>query len=103
MSENAVDDTKYGLLVSFPDQSPSFTYGFEAGEINCRMKLDEAVIDCGYDEGIPLREENLSLCHRLADLRGYTVEVKAVEQGWIPIRFTRQPRHKNSHLRVVKD
>lgn len=90
----------YGLVVSFPDQSESFTLGFEAGRIDQRMGASESPIEeC-------VHTKNEELFRRLADYQGYAMEWRASEvKGWsyVELRKVRPSgKSRNPHgLRVV--
>ena len=94
------EEHAYGLVVSFPDQSESFTLGFEGGRMDQRMSASESPIEeC-------VHTSNEELFRRLADYQGYAMEWRASEvEGWsyIELRKVRPSGHKpNPHgLRVV--
>lgn len=85
-----VDDEDYGLQISFPDASSSFTNGFEAGMVYQRLNSGSLeTIDLGYDSGLPVHEENLELLQKMALLYGFTFETKDVEvEGWVGVKLT---------------
>jgi hypothetical protein len=91
---------EYGLVVSFPDQSASFTHGFEAGRLDQRMSTSETPIEeC-------VHSDNEEVLRRLAEHQGYAVEWRASEvEGWSYIELRKvRPSGKvvNPHgLRVV--
>lgn len=96
------DDTSgWQLLVAFPDESPSFVHGFEAGRIWQRMKVnDEAEI------WATTHPENREVIRRMADAEGWSVEVTPTDvEGWDRTLLTKRsaPRERpNPHgLRVV--
>lgn len=92
MPEN---DTEMLMLFSFPDQSQSFTLGFEAGKIWEAMDgTGELVIDRGFSEGLPIRADNLLLMQRMAAVRNYTLETGEAKDGWVGIRLTYTPNPK---------
>lgn len=99
MSEEEHEHT-FGLVVSFPDQSASFTNGFEAGRLDQRMKVGETPIEeC-------VHTDNEEIYRRLADYQGYAMEWRASEvEGWSYIELRKvKPAGmaNNSHgLRVV--
>ena len=56
------------LLISFPDQSASFTYGVEYGRILQQMQQGDNVIsNCGF----PVRLENKTLIENTCNQYGY--------------------------------
>jgi hypothetical protein len=101
----AAEDTEagYRLLVSFPDQSPSFTYGFEAGCLWTTMRQG------GLAEiAATTRVENREVIRRMADHLGYALDVEPTEtEGWDDTTLMKiKPARErvNPHgLRVVKE
>ena len=86
----------YELVVSFPDQSHSFCYGFEAGGLWERMSRgDVAEIEA------TTRVENRECVSRMGVARGWTVEVKPTEiTGWDYTTLTKTmtaPERPNPH------
>lgn len=97
----SADETEMSMLFSFPDQSASFCYGFEAGKLWAAINdYGEATIDRGFTEGLPIRHENLLLVQRMAAVRNYTLETKDVGHGWVGIRLTYSPKPK-PQLRAI--
>lgn len=92
----------YSLILSFPDQSPSFVHGFEAGTIFQRMSENEPIIDKGFIEDFPVREENLELYQRMSAYKDYSLETRESEHGWVAIRFTKNPKSK-PNLKLVQN
>ena len=86
----STDPQNMSLLVGFPDGSPSFVNGFEAGAI--WQQLDSGSvepIDCGFEAGFPVHTENVEVIRRMAKARGFNVETRAeCEEGWTPVRLT---------------
>ena len=86
------------LAYAFPDASPSFVHGYEAGALSARMEAGEQTIDCGYYENFPLHSANAELFRRMAAHYGYTIEVEGVVidgaplSEWIGVRFARCSR-----------
>jgi len=84
------DTEEMSLLVGFPDGSPSFVNGFEAGAI--WQQLDSGSIepiDRGFDAGFPVHTENLEVIRRMAKARGFNVETRdECEEGWTPLRLS---------------
>ena len=94
---------EYGLVVSFPDQSASFTNGFEAGRLDQRMHASETPIEeC-------VHTENEEILRRLAEYQGYAVAAwrPSEVKGWsyIELRKVRPVgmRTNPRGLRVVDD
>jgi hypothetical protein len=72
------------LLVAFPDQSPSFAHGVEAGKIWMRLKTEAGTIEC------VTMVENAEVLRRLAEYQGWRVEHTLSEvAGWNQTTFTR--------------
>ena len=96
-------DGEWGLVVAFPDGSPSFVHGFEAGGIWERMRSGrEAEIE------ITTQSDNREVLRRMAIAEGWTLESKPTEvEGWDYTVLTKNrgaPDRPNPHgLRVVKD
>jgi hypothetical protein len=98
-----MDDAGYSLVLAFPDESPSFVHGFEAGEIYCLMKQGALEIDRGMAEGLPVHEENAPLYHSMANVQEYTVEVGEPTDGWLPMRFFKmKDQPGRPRLRIVE-
>lgn len=75
----------YQLLVSFPDQSPPFTYGFEAGNI-WAMLTANLVSELNFTT----RVENREVIMRMAAARGWRIDVKLdVAEGWDDTTFVK--------------
>jgi hypothetical protein len=84
------EGTRMGLILSFPDDSKSFTYGFEAGILYQKMVEEHDTIDHGYLKGIPVREENIDLIQQMADYHGYKAQFKTTGvSGYIGMRLTK--------------
>lgn len=83
-------DDEMGMLFAFPDGSASFVNGFEAGMI--WQQLDSGSvepIDRGFDEGFPIHTDNVELVKRMAQARGFQVEVRPeCAEGWTPVLLT---------------
>lgn len=103
MSDNGtwrINQSGHELIVSFPDQSPSFVNGFEAGKLWERMRSGaEAEIEA------VTHTENREVIDRMALAEGWEVERKSSEvNGWDYITLTKgkKPDRLNPHgLRVV--
>ena len=94
-----MEDAEFMPLVRFPDQSPSFVLGFEAGMVWSRMQQGEAIIE----NAIPYHVENLEVFQRMADAGGDIVDARRLEQiEWAEITFRKRPPARGSHLRVVQ-
>ncbi len=64
------DDVQYGLIVAFPDQSPSFVHGYEAGQIATEMQNRPSEIEK------TVHAENKEILTRIALSQGYSVDFK---------------------------
>lgn len=74
---------EHALIVSFPDQSTSFTYGFEAGMIWARMEARVPAIEA------TVRAENGPVLRRMAAALGYDIAFAASEMmEWEFVRLT---------------
>lgn len=86
-----MQEESFGLLVSFPDQSESFTLGFEAGQIWQQMS-EKVEIDRGIDTGIPIHADNLTVIQRMAHAAHFELEIGVEADGWVPIRMKYRPK-----------
>ena len=83
MSEEAA------MIFAFPDQSPAFTYGFEAGQVWAAIDNEGSLeVDRGWTTGFPVREENIELYRRMAGARHYRIETRQPVDGWVAMRLT---------------
>lgn len=69
----------YNLVVGFPDGSPSFVHGFQAGQIwECMARGDPSM-------ALTVRLDNEEVIRRMAAAKGYDVKWEAlepIEHGW---------------------
>jgi hypothetical protein len=90
-------------VVAFPDQSPNFVYGFEAGQIWSAMQILK-VVDTHLS--FTTNRENREVIQRMAVHLGYEVEVGEIADGWdetILTNVSPEREKPNPHgLRVVK-
>ena len=64
------------LVLAFPDQSSSFCYGFEAGQIWERMKAGERIEQT-------VNDENREMYVRMAQAKGWRAEFERInDDGW---------------------
>lgn len=70
------ESVSYSLAFSFPDPSPSFVHGYEAGAIGYRMQAGEAEIST--TGAFPFHVANLELFKRMAAFHGYSLETDKV-------------------------
>lgn len=69
------------LLISFPDQSESFTYGVEFGRLLEKIERGDEVIK---NNGFPVRIENRELLETACSLNGYIANFgKPYMNGWV--------------------
>ncbi|MGE9312867.1 hypothetical protein ACLOAU_14560 [Niabella sp. CJ426] len=68
------------LLISFTDQSESFTYGVEFGRILAKIERGE---DCIQNNGFPVRIENKQVIKSACDTYGYVPVFGSEDSGWI--------------------
>jgi hypothetical protein len=58
----------YKLIIRFPDQSKSFTYGVEYGRLLARMERGDMSVT---NDGFPVRIENIQLLRDTCTEYGY--------------------------------
>lgn len=87
-----VDDDELSMLFAFDDGSQSFVNGFEAGQIWQQIEKDvPSVIDRGFEQGFPVRIENVETYRRMAACRKYRVEFRpSGTDGWIAMRMMQE-------------
>lgn len=69
------------LLISFPDQSESFTYGVEYGRILEKMERGDDIV---MNNGFPVRMENKALIEATCKVLGYIPTFGAIHfDEWI--------------------
>lgn len=89
MSEDVSEDAaEFRCLVPFPDASPSFVHGFEAGMVWQRMVCGETPIDndCAY------HTENRAVFCGMATAQGYDAEFTPCDglDEWMMVTFTKR-------------
>lgn len=67
MTDEPEEENTWQLLVAFPDESPSFAHGFQAGQIWEAMKRSDPRIEA------TVLAENEEVCMRMARSQGYTM------------------------------
>lgn len=78
-----IDDAEYGLIVSFPDQSQSFTLGFEAGMIWQRIQSGEVSLEA------TTRVENRQVLERMAFASGLSCSLESSGiEGWDNLKMS---------------
>lgn len=100
MTHPTPPNTEYGLIVAFPDGSPSFVHGFEAG------RIDQQMIDGVPEFELTTHTENEELFQRMAVAMGYEFTFEKTEYPeWQFSKFRKvaEPKTNNPYgLRVVK-
>jgi hypothetical protein len=66
----------YGLVIEFPDQAPSFAYGFEAGQVYALMMEKVSRIKR------TINDENVDLISQMAARCEYSVKFNHAADGW---------------------
>lgn len=84
------DAAQFRCLVPFPDQSESFTLGFEAGMIWQRM-VDGQLEIGGLDE-IATHISNAPVFERMANACAYDLEISDAGDGWMIATFKKRKR-----------
>ncbi len=102
-NEESVAGSAWGLIMAFPDQSPSFAHGFAAGKIWADMKRNDQA-ELSFD----VAQENRDVVYRMAAALGWSVECQPMTgefEGWNSLTLTKiGPERKiaNPHgFRVV--
>jgi len=81
------------LLISFPDQSQSFTYGVEYGRLLEKIERGDDVVK---NNGFPVREENVELLKRTCESYGYIANFsKPYMGGWVDFIGIKKTTSKN--------
>ncbi len=89
MSDNESENIEYGLLVSFTDDSQSFTNGVEAGMLLRDLQASPDELEGTY------HAENQELLKRYAEALGYKLKVEIAHaegvkyEEWIFAQFTK--------------
>ena len=89
------ETTEYGLIVSFTDQSESFTLGFEAGMIWQRLQNGETHIKA------TVHTSNTEVLKRMSDAVGLDSAAKPTQiEGWSDFETMPMPK-KGAALRLI--
>jgi len=96
-----MSEAEYSLILAFPDESPSFAHGFEAGLLYQRLLAGETPIED------VAHAENREVVSRMAERCGYECRLEEAEvEGWLTVRLEKKrylPPPRNPYgLRVVK-
>jgi hypothetical protein len=84
------NESNMSVVISFPDQSKSFAYGFQMGMLYNALSNEPDLVDHGFLKGLPLRVENQDLIEQMAQHFGYKTEYKTTGvAGYIGVRLTR--------------
>ena len=86
MSDTSEDAAEFRCLVPFPDGSPSFVDGFEAGMIWQRMVRAETPID----PRIAVHSRNREVLSRMAAAQGYDMDVEDDDGIWMVVTFAKR-------------
>lgn len=90
-------ENDYNLLVAFPDGSPSFVHGFEAGTIWQRMQTKETPIEA------TLHFANTEVFSRMAEAAGYGMVSKETDfPEWVDVDFILMPDEPRTKLRLIE-
>jgi len=80
------------LLISFPDQSSSFTHGVEFGRLLEKIERGDEVIK---NNGFPIRIENKQLLINTCEVYGYIPTFGNELDGWIEFMGIKKTTSKN--------
>lgn len=84
------------LAIRFQDQSPSYAYGFEAGQFWAEMKGGASLIQR------MVMAETTSMIQRMADYLGYIMSEEQQEYGWVTVTLTKTPENPvRKRLKVI--
>lgn len=100
MTEETADEVSWGLIVRFPDQSESFTLGYETGLVAADLRDPE----CKGVTGT-FHTKNVEVFNEIAEAYGWVIDVQlyAEDPTWAMISFERKPpMPKMPPLRVVQ-
>lgn len=88
MSDDPIDPADFGCRVPFPDQSPSFVHGFEAGMLWGKMTTGKDPID----SDLPYHADNRAVFERMAAAEGYVMEWRPCDglDEWAVATFTKR-------------
>jgi hypothetical protein len=75
--------SEYGMVFRFVDQSEPYTLGFEAGIVYQRMRAAAIPIET------TIHTKNAMQIQLMAAKMGYTVDLKALPDGWSTIVITK--------------
>ncbi len=98
------DDDRWRLIYAFPDQSEAFAFGFEAGQIDHRMRNTAEV-----EFEVTVHTANAEMFERMARAWGWSVAfelTRPVMDEWRQATFRRlgvgEAKRRKSGLRVVE-
>jgi hypothetical protein len=87
------EEEGWSLILQFPDGSPSFVHGFEAGRLWHRLEIEYEPIEQ------MINVENREIVVRMAAAKGWTVEFEDRLAGiWLNVKLE---RGRGPTLRVV--
>jgi len=78
-----MSDGEWELAIRFDDQSPSYAFGFEAGQFWAEMKNGASLIQR------MAMEETMPMLRRMADYQRYILTEEPVEYGWVNVTLTK--------------
>lgn len=79
-----MSDSTWNIMVAFPDESASFTNGFEAGIIWALVEAGQQTIER------TVHAENTEVLQRIARRMGYEIEItESSVSGWSDIIMTK--------------
>lgn len=87
------EENEFRMLVRFPDQSPSFAYGFEAGTIWTDMIEGREIRDRAVNE------HNRAVIEEMANARGYDIQRLEPSEvpGWLWLTAVPAPKGFRVH------
>lgn len=95
MNEN--NGANFGMIVSFVDQSHSFTNGFEMGILWRRMETESADIE------MMIHSENCDQVVRMANALEWKIDSMCpMGMGWHRVQMSKPAVVHKSHLRLVE-
>jgi hypothetical protein len=83
------ESESWGLVLAFPDESPSFTHGFEAGRLYELLSSTPSKLTTRISSTI--YADNLEFSRRAAVQLGYDIEEQHSSDGFILLSFTKRP------------
>jgi hypothetical protein len=94
LTNGVIESEGWGLVLEFPDQSASFTSGFEAGRLWHQMQVETGIISRAVNSA------NREIIVRMCGALGWSVEFEHLSPGWLQARLE---RNLKPSLRVVEN